>query len=177
MAKRDLNTVTADVLRHLEYTPPPKPNGAEGYTEEMGEYIVARIAQGLNLSTLCQDPDMPSFSLVCYWLSKVPEFKAMYNEARRDAVEVIAEQMFSIADDSSNDFVETMNARGETVRKFDAEAVARSKLRVETRKWYLSKIAPRVYGDRTFVETKKSHEMSESEIDAKIRQLKAQLEE
>ncbi len=35
----------------------------------------------------------------------------------------------------------------------DAVAVARNKLRVETRKWALSRILPKVYGDKVAIES------------------------
>ena len=50
-----------------------------------------------------------------------------------------------IADDGSNDWMDRETARG-TIRVVDPECVARSKLRVDTRIWELSKMLPKVYG-------------------------------
>jgi hypothetical protein len=43
-----------------------------------------------------------------------------------------------------------MNEEGKMV--LDMEAVARSRLRIDTRKWLLSKVLPKVYGERIITE-------------------------
>jgi hypothetical protein len=53
--------------------------------------------------------------------------------------------LFSIADDGKNDTYEDDEGRTRT----DHDVIARSRLRVDTRKWYLSKVLPKIYGDRT----------------------------
>lgn len=60
----------------------------------------------------------------------------------------MAEQLFAIADDGSNDWIEKVAKSGETFTVPDHEHMARSRLRIETRKWYLSKLAPKKYGER-----------------------------
>ena len=53
------------------------------------------------------------------------------------------EDMFDIADDSTDDFIQT-----EGGRKLNSENIQRSKLRVDTRRWALSKMQPKKYGDK-----------------------------
>jgi hypothetical protein len=57
----------------------------------------------------------------------------------------MAEQTLAVANDSSRDF----DADGNPV----PEMVARSRLKVDTMKWYTSKIAAKRWGDRLAVET------------------------
>lgn len=54
-----------------------------------------------------------------------------------------------IADDGSNDWMERFNKDGESIGwVVNGEAVQRSKLRVDARKWALSKLLPKKYGDK-----------------------------
>lgn len=59
-------------------------------------------------------------------------------------MEAMAEEILEIADDGLNDFKQV---DGRQV--VDQENINRSRLRVDTRKWLMSKLAPKKYGDRT----------------------------
>lgn len=67
-----------------------------------------------------------------------------YARAKHDGMEVLADEMLEIADDSTSDIIVDDEGRERT----NAEVVARSRLRVDTRKWLLSKLAPKKYGER-----------------------------
>jgi hypothetical protein len=56
------------------------------------------------------------------------------------------------------------------IRQLDSDVIARNRLRVETKKWYLSKIAPKRFGDR--VETVHSGSL---EVTQPIDQVKTEL--
>jgi hypothetical protein len=64
--------------------------------------------------------------------------------AREAQADAIFDECLDIADDGSNDFM------GED-EKYNGDAVARSKLRVDTRKWMAGKLAPKKYGDKTLI--------------------------
>ena len=53
-----------------------------------------------------------------------------------------------IADDGSNDWVERKNADGSTTEVVNGEHIQRSRVRIDARKWLLSKLAPKKYGDK-----------------------------
>jgi hypothetical protein len=60
------------------------------------------------------------------------------------------DDMLVIADDGTNDtYVD-----GEGNERTDYDVIARSKLRIDTRKWWLARVAPKFYGDRI------SHELT-----------------
>lgn len=67
-------------------------------------------------------------------------------EARADR---LAEEILAIADDGSNDTY--IDAAGN--QRTDHDAIARSKLRVDSRKWLASKMFPRKYGEKLDVQT------------------------
>lgn len=61
--------------------------------------------------------------------------------------EVIFDEMFDIADDSSNDYM-TKLINSEEVEVLNSENIQRSRLRIDTRKWALAKMKPKKYGDK-----------------------------
>ena len=116
------------------------------YTQELADKICFQLASGLSIRTICKADDMPSGVTVYSWLRKFPQFLKLYEIARSDQADAIAEEAFEIADDSTNDY---MDREGKI--QLNAENVQRSRLRVDTRKWFASKIAPRKYGDKQTV--------------------------
>lgn len=61
----------------------------------------------------------------------------------------MAEETIEIADNGLNDF--QVDEEGNPV--VDHDHIKRSQLRVAARQWYVSKVAPKKYGDRQHVET------------------------
>ncbi|AIX74670.1 MAG: DNA packaging protein [Mixta calida] len=119
------------------------------YTDELAEIICLRLAEGESLRSVCRDDGMPSKQAVLRWLARNEKFRAQYVRAKEEGAEAIAEELFDIADDGSNDWMEKLDKDGEPIGwQLNGEHVQRSKLRIDTRKWYLSKILPKKYGDR-----------------------------
>lgn len=143
------------------------------YTEELAEIICLRLAEGESLRSVCRDEDMPSKQAVLRWLARNEAFRAQYVRAKEEGAEAIAEELFDIADDGSNDWMEKLDKDGEAVGyQLNGEHVQRSKLRIDTRKWYLSKIMPKKYGDRIQHEQKITiTDLSDEELDRKLMEL------
>ncbi|WP_439461782.1 DNA packaging protein [Serratia quinivorans] len=119
------------------------------YTTELAETICLLLSEGESLRSVCSDEGMPCKQTVLRWLSQRPEFRAQYVRAKEEGAEAIAEELFDIADDGTNDWMEKLDKEGEVIGyQLNGEHVQRSKLRIDTRKWYLSKIMPKKYGDR-----------------------------
>ena len=98
------------------------------------------------LKSVCQDDDMPDHATVYRWLERYQTLRDLYARARELQADAMFEDILEIADDGSNDWMER---RGERV--VDPEAVARSKLRYEARRWMAGKLRPRKYGDKSEV--------------------------
>ena len=64
-------------------------------------------------------------------------------KAREAQADALFDEILEIADDSRNDTVHGEN--GDTPNH---EWIARSKLRIDTRKWMAAKLRPKVYGDK-----------------------------
>jgi len=117
---------------------------ASEFTQEMADTICERIAQGESLRAICRDEDMPVTSTVCKWLTQQRAFAEQYARAREAQADALFDEILEIADDGTNDFTEGRN--GETV--VNNEAIGRSRLRVDARKWMAGKLRPKVYGEK-----------------------------
>lgn len=124
------------------------------YSEEDKTRIVnqvcGRILSGEAVRNIMKDSELPDFSTLLEWVS-VDEVKfKQYSRAMELRGELLFEEMIDICDDGSNDWMERFNREGEVVGwQVNGEHVQRSKLRVDTRKWYLSKLNPKKFGDKT----------------------------
>ena len=105
------------------------------YTPELGEIICKKIAEGESLRSICAREDFPSVGGFLGWVAKSERGEEQYAglveqyaRAMEQRTECMAEDILEIADDVGEDFVDTENGP-----RFNAEAVQRSKLRVETR--------------------------------------------
>lgn len=73
-----------------------------------------------------------------------------YTRAKVSALEVLADEILQIADQAKIGKVVTDKGDGtKEVKK--ADAVERARLRIDSRKWLLAKLAPKKYGDRTVI--------------------------
>lgn len=121
------------------------------YSDAIARKICEKLMQCKSLKEICKDPRMPSKNRVIKWLAdpRLTEFREMYYYARRVAAEIHIDEIFEIADDGSNDWKAKYDKDGELIDMVpDNEAIQRSRVRIDTRKWYASKMVPRIYGDK-----------------------------
>lgn len=141
--KRELKRQTeAEVFGDI--IPPKKPrrnshNRIE-WTPELKEEIVRRTASGELLKNILANENMPSKETVWREQKRDPDFAANLTEARKVAADTLAEEILEISDDASEDY------RPDGSVNF--EQVARSKIRIETRKWLASKFDPARFSDK-----------------------------
>lgn len=119
------------------------------YTTELGEEICRRLAERQSLNAICKAEHMPAESTVRGWaLDPKHPIAPGYAHARQVGYLGIADELLDIADDGTNDYVTKQNKDGSTFEALNSEHVQRSKLRVDTRKWVLAKMLPKVFGDK-----------------------------
>lgn len=119
------------------------------YRPELADAICQRLAEGESLRSICRGEDMPPESTVRLWVVDDREgFAAQYARARDVALDCMADEVLEISDDGTNDWM----ARNGEGYQLNGEHVQRSRLRVDSRKWYLSKLAPKRYGDKMALE-------------------------
>jgi hypothetical protein len=110
--------------------------------------ICELLADGMSLREVCKLEGMPNRSTVFRAIAVDAEFRDQYARAREAGLEVMADELLDISDDGRNDFVERDLGDGVVTQQLNSEHIQRSKLRVDTRKWLLSKLAPKKYGDK-----------------------------
>lgn len=99
---------------------------------------------GESLREICRSEDMPGKSTVMRWLAEHQEFRDQYAGAREAQADYYAEEIIEISDDGKNDTYIDDNGNTRT----DQEVIGRSRLRVDTRKWLMARMAPKKYGDK-----------------------------
>lgn len=133
-------------------------------TEQMlnavGEDVLfARIANCEFIHAIARDVGVSPASFHA-WLDKRPE---LYARARERQADKLVDDMIAIADDGRNDTF--INDRGERV--IDQDVVARSRLRIDARKWLAGKMSKR-YGDKQELEHKGAMTVIISKDDAGV---------
>lgn len=103
------------------------------YNEEVAAEICARLAGGESLRSVCRDDGMPDKATIFRWIAKHETFRDQYTKAKAESADAWAEQILDISDDGEED-------------------VQRSRLRVDTRKWLMSRMLPKKYGDKVALE-------------------------
>ncbi len=102
-----------------------------GYSEEIADKVCKAFAnsdKGLR-KTLEADPELPAFGTVKDWVAKHSSFSDKFAQAKRQQLENMAEDIVDLAD---RDDLDPNDKR----------------LRVDTRKWLLTKLMHRTYGDK-----------------------------
>lgn len=147
------------------------------FTRRLADEITRRMSQGETLKEICRNDGMPPESTVRRWaLDDREGFYALYARAREMQVERWADELVEIADDGTNDWQERQVGEGRVETVPDTEHINRSRLRVDTRKWLMSKLVPRTYGDKAQVEhTGKDGGPIEHSIEARQREAQALL--
>ena len=95
--------------------------------------ICFRIANGRTLLDICRDDDMPHRSTVLDWANKDETFSDTLKEAKARCLQYRADEVFDIADNGTNDWMERTLANGDTIEVVNHEHIQRSKLRIDTR--------------------------------------------
>ena len=99
------------------------------YTQEIADHICQKLAEGMSLRAICRSKGMPNEATVRQWAVDDREgFYSQYTRSRDIGLDCMADEVHEIADGDGD--------------------VARDRLRFDSRRWYLSKLAPKRYGDK-----------------------------
>lgn len=114
--------------------------------------IFKKIENGLSLRKALIEVHIPAVTFY-EWIDKDEEKAKQYARACEERAESLVDEMIDIADDSSKDVIEQDLGDGIVNHITNHEVIQRSKLRVDARKWLISKLAPKKYGDKIDVTT------------------------
>ena len=120
--------------------------------------ICEQVSECVTLRVIAESAGVSKGSLIS-WLANHPD---QYARARESQADKLAEDLLQIADDGLNDTY--LDADGNV--KTDQDVIARSRLRVDARKWLAGKMAPKKYGDK--IETTHSGSLTITKIEREI---------
>lgn len=111
-----------------------KPTGRpSSYTDEAGKRICELLASGKPLTPrVTKEYGLPDPTTIYRWTEDNEAFRLEYTRARQYQAHVYADEIIELSD--------------------TAEDAGIAKLQIDTRKWYASKIIPKLYGDKQLVD-------------------------
>ena len=121
------------------------------YSLSTATSICAQLIAGRSLRSICKDAGSPDESTVSRWLHDHLDFRAQYAHAREMQADRYAAEIIELADAERETRKHVYRADG-TKEVTVADAVERTRLQIDARKWYASKLAPKKYGDKVQTE-------------------------
>lgn len=118
------------------------------YSPLVADSICEELVKGRSLLQISADPDFPGETTVYRWLEEHKEFREKYARARELQAEHYAAEIIALADTPVEARKVVIKADGSEEITI-GDAVDRTRLQIDARKWYASKLAPKKYGDRT----------------------------
>jgi hypothetical protein len=94
---------------------------------------------------------MPSFRTFYDWMEAHPSLAQQYARARDVGLDVMADECIALADVCREGVRtrKTVTADGKVeIETVTSDMIERAKLQFQARQWYLSKLAPKRYGDQ-----------------------------
>jgi hypothetical protein len=133
-----------------------KPAKPERDKDAICQTVLQGMRDGLSAFKACQAAGVPQ-STFNRWVDADAKLAEDYAHAREDLIERMANEVLELAD---SDVPETGDG------KRDWQAIQQRKLQVDSRKWLLSKLAPKKYGDRLELAGDKENPLQVQTIDA-----------
>ena len=109
------------------------------------DYLLEQIAYGRPMRSICAEPGMPTEQSVYYWLQRDEVFRQKYFDAKEIAGLVHGEKIIDV----NSEIVSRLEA-------LSAAQVSALKLKSDNYKWSASKLAPKMYGDKSKVDLSSS---------------------
>lgn len=125
------------------------PGRPSDYSEELADIICERLADGESLRSICRDEGMPHASTVCRWLASDDRaaFREQYTRARELQADALFDEALEIADTPVEGVKTKVTSDGKT-ETTTGDMIEHRRLRVDTRKWMVGKLAPKKYGEK-----------------------------
>ena len=122
------------------------------YTEENKEKIFSLICdeleKGYSLRLILRREDMPSSRTFFKWIDDDNEKVKQYERSLELRSEMLFDEIIEIADKQGEDIGEDENGN----KVVNHNIVQRNRLQIDARKWALSKMFPKKFGDKVMQE-------------------------
>jgi len=141
------------------------------YDAELAAKVLDLLAQSGSLRRVCRELGVSRNSIIPWVVDNTEGFGDAYARAKEHGIDTLVEETLDIADDGSNDYMETEHGPA-----LNSESIQRSKVRVETRRWLAERLAPRRYGLRQGLDVTSSDgalQMDDTARSARVAQLVA----
>ncbi len=156
-----------------DMTAQSKPKGKVGAPRRydraaVAERVCAELKRGRSLESICAEDGMPHVGTFLEWVDQdSPAGIAQdYAHAREIGYSLLAEEILAIADKTHEwvtiqeldpDGKPLFDDKGEPRLKkvlmpLSADVIAHKRVQIDTRKWMLAKMLPKVYGDKVTTE-------------------------
>lgn len=118
--------------------------------ERISEEIFLLIAnEGLALRNILKRKDMPAVETFYKWLKEDEKKMIQYARATEIRADKIFDEILTISDATEDDII--IDDEGKEI--VNHNVINRDRLRIDSRKWVLSKMQPKKYGDKIDVTT------------------------
>jgi transposase-like protein len=114
------------------------------FNQVAADAVCALLEDGKSLRAACRELEL-SPRTILDWTRANEAFSAQYTRAREVGYKLLADEIIDIADEKE---VQVRYEGEDTTLDLSPTAIARNRLRVDTRKWMLSKMLPKIYGDK-----------------------------
>ena len=114
------------------------------FNQVAADAVCDLIRDGKSLRAACRELELAP-STILLWSKENKEFSEQYARAREVGYKLLADEIIDIADEKE---VQVRYDGEDTILDLSPTAIARNRLRVDTRKWMLSKMLPKIYGDK-----------------------------
>lgn len=120
------------------------------YSDELAKEICDAISESSKgLRRLCDDnKHWPTSQTIRNWIRANDAFCSQYARAKREQADFLVEECLEISDNAALDTLHIEGENGFEKEVCNHEWINRARLRVDTRKWYASKLAPKIYGEK-----------------------------
>ncbi len=124
----------------MAYKPTGKPNGRPStYTKKLADKVCEFVSGGDSLRSALKRKGMPSKTSFLRWVRADKDgLLDQYARARELLIQDRADELIDIADGDGTDT--------------PGQAILRDRLKYDARKWELTKLIPKKYGDKTTLE-------------------------
>lgn len=120
-------------------------------TPEVIDELMDRIVDGESVRSILSDPHMPNRATLYRRLDRDPELERRYARALAWRMDALRDEIFDIAD-TVEIGTETVTKPDGSVETRDGDMLGHRKLKIDTRKWAMARLAPERYGDRVSTE-------------------------
>lgn len=142
--------------------------GRYKFTEEVALELLNRLARGETLKQITKDVHMPSYQQVLKWVKSDPDFQEAYLSAQEFRMNVFADEILEIADDAVGDIRLGFDKNGNVIPEVNVEAIQRSKLRIETRKYLMERYARGTFCAQKSVDNRISNSNGNAQVNIQI---------